>query len=89
MELDSSNSSTSYASIRDISKFQSEEEILFSMHSVFRIGDIKQIKHQLWQVNLTLTIGHDPQLKCLTDFIRDEINVPNGWLRLALLMEKM
>ena len=33
---------TSFAGIREVSYYQTEEEILFSMHTVFRIGEIKQ-----------------------------------------------
>ena len=41
--IDSSISSTPFANVRGVSYFQDEEEILFSMHSIFRIGQIKQI----------------------------------------------
>ena len=39
------------------------------MHSVFRIGEIKQIdnNNRLWQVDLTLTSDNDPQLHALTE----------------------
>ena len=38
------------------------------MHSVFRIGEKKEINgnNRLWQVNLTLTSDSDPQLHVLT-----------------------
>jgi hypothetical protein len=37
MTIDPSVSSAPFASIQDVSYFQTEEEILFSMHTVFRI----------------------------------------------------
>jgi hypothetical protein len=40
MEIDSSTSSTPFASVSDISPYNDEEEILFSMHTVFRIGEM-------------------------------------------------
>src|SRR5262249_30549541 len=43
MKIDSSISSTPFANVSHISYFEGEEEILFSMHSIFRIGDIKQM----------------------------------------------
>jgi hypothetical protein len=41
MSIDPSVSSTPFASIKEVSFFKKEEEILFSMHTVFRIGEIK------------------------------------------------
>ena len=54
--------------------YQTEEEILFSMHSIFRIGQIEQIdeNNRLWQVDLTLTNDNDPQLYALTERMREE-----------------
>jgi hypothetical protein len=69
MKINPSISATPFANVRNASYFQGEEEILFSMHSVFRIGQVKQIEknnNRLWQVELTLTGDHDPQLQELT-----------------------
>jgi len=41
--IDPSISSSPFANIGNVSCYQEEEEILFSMHSVFRIGQMKQI----------------------------------------------
>src|SRR5271163_1186841 len=74
-------SSTSFANVKNVSRFQEEEEILFSMHSVFRIGQVKQIEknnNRLWQVELTLTSDHDPQLQELTKSIQAETKGPTG-----------
>jgi tetratricopeptide (TPR) repeat protein len=89
MEIDPSISSTPFARIGDIGQFETEAEILFSMHTVFRIGDMKQLDTRLWEVNLTLTDHNDQQLKCITDYIRNEIGVVKGWDRMAILMMKM
>ncbi|CAF1483075.1 unnamed protein product, partial [Adineta steineri] len=43
MKINPAQSTTPFASIAGISDFQGEEEVLFSMHSVFRIQDIKQM----------------------------------------------
>ena len=61
-------SCTSYANVRDTSAYQTEEEILFSMHSVFRIGQINRIdgNDRPWQVKLALTSDSDPELLTLT-----------------------
>ncbi|CAF3059577.1 unnamed protein product [Rotaria sp. Silwood2] len=78
--------STPFASIKNVSYYQTEREILFSMHSVFRIGHIKQIEQdndRLWQVELKLTSDDDPQRRNLTERIRNEISWLTGWHRLG------
>jgi hypothetical protein len=67
--------STPFANIGNVSYYRGENEILFSMHSVFRIEHVKQIDNndRLWQVDLTLTSDTDPQLHALTKHIREEI----------------
>jgi hypothetical protein len=62
------------------------------MHSIFRIQQIKQMdgNNHLWQVDLTLTSDHDPQLHALTECIR-EGTFPDekGWYRLGNLLIKI
>jgi tetratricopeptide (TPR) repeat protein len=92
INIDPSISSTSFANVKNVSYFQEEEEILFSMHSVFRIGQIKQIdeeNNRLWQAELTLTDDHDSQLQELTKSIQEDTGGPTGWFRLARLMMKI
>ena len=57
MTIDPYKSTTPFASINGVSYFQTEDEILFSMHSVFRIRDIKSQgeNDRLFQVDLILT----------------------------------
>ena len=85
MSIDPSVSSTPFASIKEVSYFKKEEEILFSMHTVFRIGEIKQIdkNNPLYQVELTLTSDDDPQLRLLTERIREEAGGGTGWQRIG------
>ena len=82
---------TVFSSIRDVSAYQTEEEILFSMHSVFRIGQIKQFdgNNRLWQVELALTSDNDPQLHDLTKYLSKEIIGLTGWNRLGSLMIRL
>ncbi|CAF0764157.1 unnamed protein product [Adineta steineri] len=91
IKVDPSQSTSPFASIAGIGKFQGEEEVLFSMHSVFRIQDIKQMagNDRLYEVNLVLTADNDPELNRLTDYIREE-SYPDeeGWYRLGLLLFK-
>ncbi len=92
INIDPSISSTSFSNVKNDSYFQEEEEILFSMHSVFRIGHVKQIEknnNRLWQVELTLTSDHDPQLQELTKSMQNDTKGPTGWFRLGRLMMKV
>ncbi|CAF0819431.1 unnamed protein product [Adineta steineri] len=92
MKINPALSTTPFASIAGISNFEGEKEVLFSMHSVFRIQDIKQIdgNNRLYEVNLALTTDKDPELSRLTDYIRKE-SFPDSeaWDRLGLVLWKM
>lgn len=89
INVDPSKSTTPFASISGISQYMDEDEILFSMHSVFRIQDItlKSECSRFYQVNLTLTCDDDEDLRVLTDRIREE-TFPNsiGWDRLGQVL---
>jgi tetratricopeptide (TPR) repeat protein len=85
------NSSAPFASIREVSHFQTEEEVLFSMHTVFRIGEITRIDNNisLYQVELTLTSDDDQQLYILTERNREETSGEKGWGRSSVLLIKI
>ncbi|CAF1238770.1 unnamed protein product [Adineta steineri] len=89
MSIDPNIETASFASIKEVSYFREEDEILFSMHTVFRVGAIKQMdtEHQLYQVELELTSDDDQQLRLLTNWIREEAG-GTGWESLGdLLLE--
>ncbi|CAF0819976.1 unnamed protein product [Adineta steineri] len=87
MSIDPCIKSTPFASIKEESYFNEEDEILFSMHTVFRVSAIKQVdnENQLYQVELQLTSDDDPELRLLTDWIREEAD-GTGWQRLGKLL---
>jgi tetratricopeptide (TPR) repeat protein len=92
INIDPSIPATPFANVKNVGYFQQEEEILFSMHSVFRIVHVKPIKkndNRLWQVDLTLTGDHDPELQELTKSMQGETEGPTGWFRLGRLMMKV
>lgn len=82
-----STSTTPYALIDDHSAFPSEQEILFTMHTVFRVVDIKQRtqNNELWDVHLTITDDNDLEMVTLTNRLKEEIN-GIGWYRMGELM---
>ena len=83
-------SSTPFASLNSNSHFgDSENEILSSMHTVFRIGELNQLDTKLWQVNLTTTSDKDEQLTNLSDYIQDEIDGRSDSHQLASFMRRM
>jgi tetratricopeptide (TPR) repeat protein len=92
MTIDLSKSTTPFASINGVSSFRTEDEVLFSMHTVFRINNIQSMgkTHCLFQVDLTLTGEDDKDLRVLTDHIREETYPDNeGWYRWGLVLYKM
>ena len=89
ISIDPSIKQTPFANVTDFSAVKNEEEILFSMHSVFRIGQINKKLHnndQIWQVELTLTSDSDPELHILTEHMRNTTPEETRWHRLGSLM---
>ncbi|CAF1629856.1 unnamed protein product, partial [Rotaria magnacalcarata] len=82
-----STSNTPFAMIDEHSAIPSEQEILFTMHTVFRVVEMKQTakNNRLWEVQLTITDDNDPQLSTLTNRIKQEID-GRGWRRMGKLM---
>jgi hypothetical protein len=62
MKIDLSKSINPFVDVQNVSYYQREEEILFSMHFIFCIGKMKLMdgNNRLWQVDLTLTSDNDP-----------------------------
>jgi len=91
MTIDPLVSSAPFASIREFSYFETEEEILFSMHTIFRIGEINKMDNNklLYQVDLRFTADDDQQLHILTERIRNEVKGATGWGRLGRLLIKL
>lgn len=87
MKIESKSTSTTFASLENISySSQQGKSILFSMHSIFRIVDIKEIENRVWEVELTLTPHGDEQVRCLTELLKEETQGSSGWLKLPELM---
>ncbi|CAF1340691.1 unnamed protein product [Adineta steineri] len=91
MSINPSTKSTPFAYIKEESYFKEEEEILFSMHTVFRVGAIQQMgnENHLYQIELQLTSDDDQQLRVLTNWIREITSGGTGWQRLGDLLLKI
>ncbi|CAF1494716.1 unnamed protein product, partial [Rotaria magnacalcarata] len=83
-----STSNTPFAMIDEHSAVRGEKEILFTMHTVFRVVEMKQTakNNRLWEVQLTITDDNDPQLSTLTNHIKEEVQGSTGWYRMGKLM---
>jgi tetratricopeptide (TPR) repeat protein len=78
LNLDSTSQIESpFASLHGVSYYPDENEILFSMHTIFRIIDIRQIETRLWLIELQLTNDKDEQLNEVLQQLRSEIYVPS------------
>ncbi|CAF0727664.1 unnamed protein product [Adineta steineri] len=90
MFIDPCIKSTPFASIKEVSAIESKEEILFSMHTVFRVNTIKQMDNniQLYEVELQLTSDDDRQLRLLSNRVQKEAS-GTGWQRLGKLLLKI
>ncbi|CAF3455382.1 unnamed protein product [Rotaria socialis] len=88
MSIDTRITTTSFVSIREFSEFIDENEILFSMHTVFRIVDVFKVEtdHPLYNVNLELTSEDDSSLTKLREHFTKKTEDEPGWTRLARLL---
>ncbi|CAF3555483.1 unnamed protein product [Rotaria socialis] len=91
MSIDPTVSSTPFASIPTRSYFKKESEILFSMPTIFRIGNIRKLDNTrpLYQIELKLTANDNKQLREFIKHIRDDVSDATNWHLLGLLLMKM
>jgi len=91
MNIDPTIKQTPFANIADVSAMKREDEILFSMHSVFRIGQIQIFNedNMIWKAELNFTSDNDPDLQLLSQSMRKEAKGPTGKHRLGNLMIRL
>ncbi|CAF3395392.1 unnamed protein product [Rotaria sp. Silwood2] len=91
MLIDPKVNATPFADISDQSHFESEAEVLFSMHAVFRINEIKKLRDSdtIFEVHLTLTSDDDKELRIITDLFEEELKGGTGWERLGNILIKV
>ena len=88
MTIDPNISATPFADIKKVSFYQGEAEILFSMHTVFRIDAIHQMdkKGGLSQLNLSLTVDEDKPLNDVMNQLDGEVGSASASERIAGLL---
>lgn len=89
IKVDPKLQSTPFASLRNVSFYRAEDEILFSMHAMFRIGAIENPSKGFWHVQLTQTDQSDEEMNIFREHLRDETRGKTGWHRLGQLMIRM
>jgi tetratricopeptide (TPR) repeat protein len=77
------------ADIADLSVCKTEQEWLFSMGSVFRIGSLECLDDGIWVVPLTLTDDQDEQLNALREHFKKSMADRNTCLNFAHLMHQL
>ncbi|CAF1210690.1 unnamed protein product [Adineta ricciae] len=79
--IDPNTTITPSTSFEGLSYYEGEAEILFSMHSVFRVGTIQQMDREdelYQQVQLRLTADDDPKFRVLTGRIKCDVKNSTG-----------
>jgi tetratricopeptide (TPR) repeat protein len=91
MTIDPNISATPFADIKEVSYYEYEAEILFSMHTVFRIDTIEQMdnKEGHVQVNLILTDDRDTQLNDVMKQLDGDVGSSSRWERMGRLLLKV
>ncbi|CAF1409819.1 unnamed protein product [Adineta ricciae] len=92
MKVDPNDSSTPFASIKHLSQFEDEDEVLFSMHCVCRIDEITPLKEDdtAFEAEMSLANKYDEELLLLTKQIREETEPDAaGWERLSLVLAQI
>jgi tetratricopeptide (TPR) repeat protein len=91
MKIDPSIATVHFADVEHISHTEHENEVLFSMHAIFRIERIGCLEgnKKLCEVHLRLTRDNDEKLNKLTQCIRDESDGLTASHRLGALLIKL
>ena len=84
IKIDPTIQSSPFAAIGHLSYFgASEGEVLFSIHTVFRIQDMELLDSGVWRVSLCLTDDDDEQLNQFKDHICKQLGGRTDFHRLG------
>ena len=92
MTIDPKLNKTPFAKISHLGNFPDEDEVLFGMHAVFRIFDIRPMGSEhpgVYEIELQLTADDDPQLTRLTEHMSDNTGSGFGFYRLGRILLEM
>jgi tetratricopeptide (TPR) repeat protein len=83
------STSVPVANITNFSAYKTEQEWLFSIGSVFRIGSLELLPDGIWLVHLTLTNDQDEQLSALKEHFKKSMTDQNTCFSFARLMYQL
>ncbi|CAM2727274.1 unnamed protein product [Rotaria socialis] len=90
LQVDPTLTTTPFASLNSLSYYQhKEEEILFSMHTIFRIMAVKDGNEGIWEVTLKSVNDSDQQAIELIETTRRNIGETSAVERLGRLMDSI
>ncbi|CAF4248771.1 unnamed protein product, partial [Didymodactylos carnosus] len=89
MKVDVKTCHKPFHNIQHLSFYPSENEVLFSMGTVFRIHSIQQTGSRSWSIDLKLVAEGDQQLQTLMNHMRKDIGEGSDLFALGDLMLKM
>ena len=90
IEIDCSKTLFPFVKLDEFDYFHdTDQHILFSLNSIFRIHQIERLENRLWQINLVSIDNTDNQFKNLIDTIQDEYRKFNGFSSLGHRMFNM
>ncbi|UJR17402.1 hypothetical protein I4U23_004297 [Adineta vaga] len=71
--IDLTTNNQPFANVKDFGIIPDEEEVLFTIGTIFRIENVEEVTGELWSVELTLRNEENAELKELTDSFKEEI----------------
>jgi tetratricopeptide (TPR) repeat protein len=87
MEIDPTITSIPFAALNNVSYYEKKEvEILFSMHTIFRIDGVQEKEKYLWEITLKSVSDNDVQMTRLIKQMRHDIGGGSAINRLGQLM---
>ncbi|CAF0871705.1 unnamed protein product [Didymodactylos carnosus] len=89
MKVDVKTCHKPFHNIQNLSFYPSENEVLFSMGTVFRIHSIQQTGSRSWSIGLKLVAEGDQQLQTLRNHMRKDIGEGSDLFALGALMLNM
>ncbi|CAF3990748.1 unnamed protein product [Didymodactylos carnosus] len=75
--------------INQLSMFYDEEEVLFSIGTVFQVETIELMKNKIWNVKMILSGEHDKRSEALTTYFKKEIGKSPSVLTLGWFLNRL
>ncbi|CAF4885883.1 unnamed protein product [Rotaria sp. Silwood1] len=76
-----------YIALNNLSYLSGNDgDILLSMNTIFRVGQIEQMSERLYEINLFPASKKDEEIKSLIEYIQDSLEGPSIWYKLCKVM---